>query len=127
MNSADSTAVSEMHLDSSKLAMFRELREPGRPDPVIELIEIFISQGHELLARAETAVAQEDFRAARHAIHSLRGSAGNVGAGRLASLAGGLETELEAFHPRIDQSSLDDLRGEFSHVTTLLEREKQAA
>ena len=127
MFSADSTLVSDKHLDSSKLAMFRELREPGHPDPVIELIEIFIWQGHELLGRAQTALGQGNFRAAHHAIHSLRGSAGNVGAVRLAALATKMELALEASQPTWELSELDDLRGEFSHVTTLLEREKQAA
>lgn len=127
MFSADLTRVSDKHLDSSKLAMFRELREPGQPDPVIELIEIFIWQGHELLGRAQTALGQGNFRAAHHAIHSLRGSAGNVGAVRLAAIATKMELALEASQPTWEPSALDDLRGEFSHVTTLLEREKQAA
>lgn len=127
MFSADSTLVSDKHLDSSKLAMFRELREPGQPDPAIELIEIFIWQGHELLGRAQTALGQGNFRAAHHAIHSLRGSAGNVGAVRLAAIATKMELALEASQPTWEPSALDDLRGEFSHVTTLLEREKQAA
>ena len=127
MFSADSTLVSDKHLDSSKLSMFRELREPGQPDPAIELIEIFIWQGHELLGRAQTALGQGNFRAAHHAIHSLRGSAGNVGAVRLAALATKMELALEASQPTWELSELDDLRGEFSHVTTLLEREKQAA
>jgi two-component system, sensor histidine kinase and response regulator len=127
MNSADFTVVSDPHFDPSRLAMFRELREPGQPDPVIELIEIFVSQGHELLGRAQSALAEKNFRVARHAIHSLKGSAGNVGAKRLAVLAAEVEDSLDQGNEQMSPAALDDVRGEFSHVTTLLERHKQAA
>ncbi len=119
--------MTETHIDRQRLAQFREMREPGEPDPAIELIELFLLQGQELIVRTQTALAQGDHRAAREAVHSLKGSAGNVGADRLAALAAELENELAASQPKVGQASLDDMRGEFSHVSTLLEHEKSSS
>jgi HPt (histidine-containing phosphotransfer) domain-containing protein len=94
-------------LNELALERLRRLRAPGDPDLVAELARLFVGEAR---ARFE-ALEGADPEACRLAAHSLRGSAGQLGATRLAAACAALEAdpgpemleaalrELEAVHP----------------------------
>jgi HPt (histidine-containing phosphotransfer) domain-containing protein len=58
---------------------------------LIQLIDLFISQGRERLDAAQAGLAAGDVAAVVAAAHSLKSSAGNLGAGPLGQCAGDVE------------------------------------
>jgi histidine phosphotransfer protein HptB len=113
--------MSEVHLDRERLDLMRELGEPGEPDPVMELVEVFEAQTQQLVAKLEAGQAEGDHDAIRKVAHSLKGSSGNLGAMRLAELSRLLENHAT------DRSNCNDLVNEIleevSVVSTLLRAE----
>lgn len=73
-----------------------ELREPGQPDPVQELIKLFLRDSLVRLEKMESAIAAQDAAAVASAAHSLKGSASNLGARGLAALNANLEKQGKA-------------------------------
>jgi CheY-like chemotaxis protein/HPt (histidine-containing phosphotransfer) domain-containing protein len=63
----------------------------GEPEFVAELLQTFTDSAHALMASIPLAAAHEDGAALRGFAHQLKGAAGNVRAGTLASAAGMLE------------------------------------
>lgn len=80
-------------LDFSVLATLRDLSEPGQPDPVVELIDLFMEDAPDRLRAMETSLAQRDQEALKIAAHSLKGSAKNLGAKPLARICAELEQQ----------------------------------
>jgi len=81
-------------LDPMVLAGLRLLRQPGRPDPVLELITLFLEEAPERLAAIGDAVKANDMWSMSKIVAastSLKGSASNLGAKELASLCGTME------------------------------------
>lgn len=81
-------------LDPIVIARLRQLRMPGRPDPVIELADLFLKEAPAQLAAMELAVKENDYTSLARAISaatSLKGSAGNLGARNLAALCDEIE------------------------------------
>jgi CheY-like chemotaxis protein len=82
-------------LDPLVLAGLRLLRQPGRPDPVLEIIALFMEDAPERLAAIEAAARANDMWSMSKivaAATNLRGSASNLGARQLAMLCGQMET-----------------------------------
>lgn len=77
-----------------------------------KMIEIFFNHASERLGQIRDGVAQEDPRQAQLGAHSLKSSAGNVGASRLEVLCQGAETLAEAG----DLSALEGLLPELERV-----------
>lgn len=73
-----------------------ELREAGSGDApdafVNQIIDLYLVESVSLIATVKEALARHDAPAAARAIHSLRGSAGAIGATRVAGLSAELET-----------------------------------
>jgi len=61
-----------------------------------ELIDLFVDDALPRAERVRTLLAAGDHTGARTAAHSLRGSAGNIGATEVAALAREIEHDLEA-------------------------------
>jgi CheY-like chemotaxis protein len=82
-------------LDPLMLAGLRLLRRPGRPDPVFEIIALFLEDAPERLLAMEDAVKSNDMWSLSKIVAastSLKGSAGNLGARQLVVLCGQMET-----------------------------------
>jgi PAS domain S-box-containing protein len=88
---ARSPEVVESPIDLSVIEGLRELSEPGQPEPLVELIELFLKDAHPKLDRMNSALDRKDFTTLALAAHSLKGSASNLGARRLAELCATLE------------------------------------
>ena len=73
-------------------------RSPGEVALVTRMVNGFEAKAAGLLQRAVEAVTPPDPVAARHQVHSLRGSALNLGSVRLAAMCEDLEEQVSAGH-----------------------------
>jgi HPt (histidine-containing phosphotransfer) domain-containing protein len=89
-------SADEATLDYSVLNTLRDLSEPGQPDPVVELIDLFMEDAPERLQAMQTSLDRHDAEALRIAAHSLKGSAKNLGARPLARICAELEKQILA-------------------------------
>ena len=81
-------------LDEPTLARLRDLADKLRDTKgniLRELVDLFDTDGHARLDQLDAAVRSGNTADARRAAHTLKGAAGNVGARRVAALAGVLE------------------------------------
>ncbi len=103
-------------LDPAVVASLRELTPPGEPDVLTEVLQLFLADVPGRVARLRDACAAGSAADLQRAAHSLKGSAGNIGAhdlyavcrhlderGRTGDLAGvsGLVAELETEYARV--------------------------
>jgi len=85
---ASQQALEEV-LDPVVLAGLRQLRLPGKPDPLRSLIDLFLQEAPAQLDALEQAITRNDLAALAQttsAATALMGSAGNLGARGLAAL-----------------------------------------
>jgi PAS domain S-box-containing protein len=111
-------------LDLSILETLRDLREDGQPDPVGELIDLFLHDAPERLRRMCVALQRRDATGLYAAAHSLKGSASNLGARSLAALC--VQVERAARSESLDGAVglLEQVRAELGHLEAELQKEK---
>ncbi len=112
-------------LDPAVIAGLKELREPGQPDPLKELIELFFKDARPRVQHMELALLQRDLTGLAGAAHSLKGSASNLGARHLSALCAALETHAKAGELNEAAKMFDELKSEFRQVTDILVAELQ--
>ena len=110
-------------LDRSVINGLKELREPGQPDPLQELVELFFRDARPRLEAMEQAQTAGDAAKLAAAAHSLKGSASNLGARRLSELCSSLEKQGKAGDLSLAVETLKDVRAEFAEVCTVLAAE----
>ena len=106
---APAPAGTDETLDASVLASLKELRQPGQPDPIVELVQLFLKDAKPKVDSLECFAAVRKAEDLKAAAHSLKGSSSNLGAHRLAALLKELETackagdwnEIEGLLPRV--------------------------
>src|SRR5687767_10754403 len=72
-------------LDPAALANLRSLRMDGEPDPLPDLVQLFINDTAKRIAQIRTAVENSSSADLEAAAHSLKGSASNLGAHTIAA------------------------------------------
>ncbi len=82
-------------LDPTVLENLREMGEPGEPDPVEELIELFLEDAPMRIEKMVEGLDKQDLEQARVAAHSLKGSARNLGALALSGAAESIEDTIK--------------------------------
>ncbi len=90
---ASQKALEEV-IDPVVIAGLRQLRMPGKPDPLVELIDLFLKEAPAQLELLQSAVKQNDYTSLARTIStatSLKGSASNLGARKLAALCDEIE------------------------------------
>ncbi len=112
-------------LDPVCIAGLKELREPGQPDPLVELAELFNRESELCVHRVENASVQRDADAATRAAHSLKGSASNLGAHRLASLCATMEQSAKNREWATLSAQLNEAKTELARVKEALQTEFQ--
>ena len=70
-------------LDHKVIETLRQLTPPGEPDVLTEVLQLFLSEVPPRLDRLRNAWNAGDIQGMYRAAHSLKGSAGNIGAQRL--------------------------------------------
>ena len=78
-------------LDPAVLDRLTELQDPDEPDIVKSLIDLFLVEGRERIDTMHKASAAGDAQARARAAHSLKGSAGTIGALHLQELCAAIE------------------------------------
>jgi CheY-like chemotaxis protein len=81
-------------IDPVVIAGLRQLQIPGKPDPLVGLIDLFLQEAPAQLQALETAVNRNDAASLAQtfsAATSLKGSASNLGAHNLAALCDEIE------------------------------------
>ena len=114
----------EASIDRSAIDVLRQLRRPDKPDPVIELIDLFIRDTPERLHRLRTAVAQYNAEDLAAVAHNLRGCASSIGATQLASLCEKLEENAERRAVQVSTPLIKEIESEFDRVCRALVIEK---
>jgi HPt (histidine-containing phosphotransfer) domain-containing protein len=121
------TRALEEVIDPVIIAGLRQLRMPNKPDPLVELIDLFLREAPEKLDAMTDAVAKNELSSLARfisAVTSLKGSAGNLGARNLAALCD--EIEQAARNWSLDDALplVERARQEFARVRGALERVK---
>ncbi|HNQ89632.1 MAG TPA: PAS domain-containing protein [Verrucomicrobiota bacterium] len=88
--------AAEPVLDPAVLSSLRQLNVPGQPDAVVEMGEMFCKNAAVLCERIRDAAERGDLEALKAVAHSLKGSAGGLGARRLARLCAATEAHAKA-------------------------------
>ena len=73
------------------LESLRKLQQPGEPDFVVELIELFLHETAANLKALRSALLRNNATEARRLAHLMKGSSANMGASRMAALYEELE------------------------------------
>jgi HPt (histidine-containing phosphotransfer) domain-containing protein len=110
-------------LDPVCIAGLKELREPGQPDPLVELAELFNRESETCVQKIEQALAQHDAATATRCAHSLKGSASNLGAHRLATVCAAMEQNAKSEEWTPLPGQLIDLKSELARVRESLQAE----
>jgi HPt (histidine-containing phosphotransfer) domain-containing protein len=101
-------------VDANLLDGLRALRQPGQPDPIARLLQVFEAETSRRLVELRDAVARGDGGTAERLAHSQKGSSGSIGALRLQRLSS--ELELRARNGELDASAtklVDELADAF--------------
>ena len=67
-------------LDRTVIDMLRQLTPPGEPDVLVEVLTLFLNEFPSRLDKLRNAQASGDIQEVQRAAHSMKGSAGNIGA-----------------------------------------------
>ncbi len=118
-------AMEDAALDFSVLASLRDLSEPGQPDPVVELIDLFLEDAPDRLHAMQTSLDRRDAEALKIAAHSLKGSAKNLGARPLARICAALEHQTLAADWDHALLTLKAIGQEFEKLRAVLAAEKR--
>lgn len=103
----------ESHFDAEAIARIHRL---GGDDLVGRMIGIFSENVPKRLAAAAEGLAAGDLQAIEQAVHSIKSSAGNLGAIRFQQLAADIEERAEqGLNARLD-TLLDELNAAFTEA-----------
>ncbi|MBI1840355.1 MAG: PAS domain S-box protein [Verrucomicrobia bacterium] len=124
-DAASASVAGREEMDVSVLQGLRELREPGQPDPLAQLVELFLRDSAPRLAVIEEGLSTGQAAPVIAAAHSLKGSASNLGARHLSSLSGLIEKHSKAGDLAAAKTVLEPLEREFERVRQFLRMEVQ--
>lgn len=116
-------------IDPVVIAGLGQLQMPGKPDPVVELIDLFLEEAPAHIATLEKAVADNDASSLSrtfNALSRLKGSAGNLGARDLAALCDEMEQTARNWSLADVPPLLERTRQELDRVRHALEKIKQS-
>jgi PAS domain S-box-containing protein len=113
-------------LDLTVIQHLRELREPGQPDPLADLVGLFLCDAPDRLTKMLAVMMKGDGAALRELAHAFKGSANNLGARPMAALCGQVERHAQAGEMTECAVVMEKILVEFDRVeATLLEELKK--
>ncbi len=113
----------EPALDAGVLAGLRELQDEGDPDILAELAGIFLEDTPGRLAGIRASLEADDAPGVERDAHTLKGSAGNMGATRMSRLAAALQDAGSSGDLSRAPGRLALLEAEYGRVRSELEAE----
>jgi CheY-like chemotaxis protein len=115
--------ISMVVLDPVCVAGLKDLREPGQPDPLVELADLFNRESETCVQKIEQALAEHDAPTATRCAHSLKGSASNLGAHRLSAVCAAMEQNAKNQDWAPLPGQLVELKSELARVRESLQSE----
>ena len=100
-------------LDTRTLAQLQELIGGDRAE-LIELVEIFLVEGDEIVADMQAASTSGDLELLRRSAHSLKASAQDFGANQLSALCATLESGSKTAIPDAVDAQVSDIATHFT-------------
>jgi len=110
-------------IDQLQLTALREIQQPGEPDFVTELIDLFFNETDLHLKALREAVIDNDSVKLRRLAHLLKGSSANIGARTMAALYEEMEGENRTNGERA--ASFAKIEIEFALVREALKAERK--
>jgi PAS domain S-box-containing protein len=107
-------------IDKSALYRIKAVQQPGKPDLVEKIINLYINDAQSLCHNIHEAVGKGDPQALSKAAHSLKSSSANVGALKLANLCKELETLGRANSIDNAQDIINQMDSEYKRVIATL-------
>lgn len=117
--------MDEAPVDAEVIRELRTLQDDGNPGFLAELIDLFLSHGSQMLADLRTAFSAGNAAELLRLAHTLRGSAGGLGARRLSGLCAALEEDLRAGVRETVPAQIGAIEAEFARVRPVLEAERK--
>jgi CheY-like chemotaxis protein/HPt (histidine-containing phosphotransfer) domain-containing protein len=111
-------------IDTEALQVLRQLRRPDKPDPVAELIDLFVQETPIRLREMRTAATQYNAQTLAAVAHNLRGCASSIGAMQMASLCEKLEENAGRRALQVSSRLLNEIETEFDRARCALEAVK---
>jgi two-component system, sensor histidine kinase and response regulator len=124
---ASGSVAPDASIDQSVLEGLRELQEEGEPDVLKELIELFLEDVPSQLEALREAEERDDAKSVERTAHTLKGSSGNMGATRMATLCAELEVVGGSGSLARAPELFEQLKAEFDRVRTVLRAELSAS
>ncbi len=112
-------------LDPKVLGELRALEEGGSPGLLAELIDLFLKQGAKQLGEMREALTSKDGAGLGRLAHTMKGSAGSLGAARLSGLCRELEAAIRAKSWPEVGARVGESEAEFARVRAALEEERR--
>ena len=103
-------------LDHAVISGLRKLTPPGEPDVLAEVLKLFLEEVPPRIARLRNAWQAGNIQEVHRAAHSLKGSAGNIGAHRLFEVCRQLDDISKSADPSSAAPLVDALGVEFGKV-----------
>ncbi|HTC44935.1 MAG TPA: response regulator [Steroidobacteraceae bacterium] len=114
-------------LDQNALRQIRSLRQPGGPDLLKRIVDLYIGNSRTLIDTLRGAIIRDDATGVLQAAHSLKSSSANVGATLLTQLCGTLETSARQGKLASGWAMLDQIVEEHRRVLLALNAQTAAA
>ncbi len=108
--------LSDVTFDPDYLDSLRSEQAPDNTLAIQEIVRGFIAETRTRLQNMQTALAAQDYETVRRSVHSLRGSAGSLGALRLTKLATAMLKNVKQEQPTNLAEQLDAIESEFEQL-----------
>ncbi|HEX8180227.1 MAG TPA: response regulator [Pyrinomonadaceae bacterium] len=118
--SADAAARLEAAIAPSVSALFRAARREGAPDPVRELLHLYLRETQPMLDQLRADIARGDAGAIQRTAHGIKGTSAALGIERMAALSGELEQNGRDGVSAGADSIMAGLAEEFERIRRLL-------
>lgn len=112
-----------IHVDKAVIAGLKDIMG----DEYAILLEAYLTDSDQRLRLAQQAVAEHDSSALREAVHSFKGSCGNVGALELAHLCQALECAADKQNQSVIEGLLAQIKTEMMTVKAVFVHEIHAS
>jgi len=109
-------------LDPAVISGLRMLTPPGEPDVLAEVLQLFLNEVPPRIDRLRNAWTSGNIEEMHRAAHSLKGSAGNIGAKRLYDVCSRLDALGKAGDLATVATLVDALGEEFVKVESEIKR-----
>ena len=109
-------------LEPAVVSGLRQLTPPGEPDVLAQVLNLFLVEVPPRVDRLRNAWASGNIEEVHRLAHSLKGSAGNIGARRLYDVCRQLDTMSQSDDPAGSAALVDALGVEFGKVEAAIRR-----